>query len=212
MRRDNPFTLMKRFFTAIVIIIAAATSLSAQFRYGVVAGPNLSSLEFKQDLVSVSQAVGGTIGLQGELMFPGIGFGVDMGLLYNQLGAKVNLGEKKIWASEGYGDERVWLHYLQIPFHLRFKYTRLNGFEEKLAPFVYGGPDFTILVGHGDCKAFKYAGGYLGLTAGAGAELWRNWQVSASYTWGMTYALKTRLLDDFSAKNDHWTVRVAYFF
>ena len=50
------------------------------------------------------------------------------------------------------------------------------------------------------------------MTAGGGVELWRNWQVTLSYTWGMTYALKTKLLDDFSARNRHWTVRVAYLF
>lgn len=204
---------MKRIITLLILALAAtAVSLHAQFRYGVIAGPTLSSFEFKQDLVSTSSVVGGTAGLQAEMMFPGIGLGVDLGLLYNQLGAKVNLGEKKIWASEGYGNEHIWLHYLQIPVHLRFKYTRLDGLEEKIAPLVYGGPDFTILLGHGHCPAMDYSGGYLGLTAGGGFELWRNWQVTVSYTWGMTYAVKTRLLDDFSAKNSHWAVRVAYFF
>jgi len=203
---------MRRFITALVLIIGAAAGLSAQFRYGAIAGPTLSSLEFKQDLIGVKDAWGGTAGVQGELMFPGIGFGIDLGLIYNQLGAKVNLGEKKVWASQGYGDESLRLHYLQIPLHLRFKYTRLGGLEEKIAPLVFGGPDFMILAGHSKCKAMKYSGGYLGLTAGGGFELWRDWQVTVSYTWGMTYAMKTRLLDDFSACNSHWAVRVAYFF
>lgn len=145
-------------------------------------------------------------------MFPGIGFGVDIGLMYNMLGAKVNLGERKIWASEGYGNERLMMHCLQIPVHLRFKYTRLNGFEEKVAPLIFGGPDFNIQIAHGKCDAIKFSGGDLGLTAGVGAELFRRWQVTGSYTWGMTYALKTKLLDDFSARNRYWTLRVAYFF
>lgn len=203
---------MKRFVTTLVVLISLAVGASAQFRYGVIAGANYSSLDFKQDLVGVKDVPGGTVGLQGELMFPGIGFGIDLGVIYNMLGAKVNLGEKKIWATQGYGDERLTLHYLQIPFHLRFKYTRLGGLEEKIAPLVYGGPDFMLLMGHSKCDAIKYPGGYLGLTAGGGVELWRNWQVTVSYTWGMTYALKTRLLDDFSAKNSHWALRVAYFF
>lgn len=206
---------MKRFIAAIIIaavLCGFSHSANAQFRYGPIAGPNLSNLVFKQDLVSVSQTVGATAGIQGELMFPGIGFGIDIGLLYNQLGAKVNLGEREVWSSLGYGDERVWLHYIQIPLHLRFKYTRLDGLEEKIAPLIFGGPDFTILAAHGGCDAFEYAGGELGVTAGGGVELWRNWHVTLSYTWGMTYALKTKLLDDFSARNRHWTVRVAYLF
>lgn len=206
---------MKKLILSFIIAVTALASpagANAQFRYAAIAGPVISTLQFKQDLVDVSQVVGYTAGLQGELMFPGIGLGLDLGFLYNQLGAKVNLGQKLIWSSEGYGDEHIRLHNLQIPLHLRFKWTRMNGLEEKIAPFIFGGPDFTILLAHGNCKAMDYAGGELGLTAGLGFELFRNWQVSCSYTWGMTYALKTRLLDNFSARNRHWAIRCAYFF
>lgn len=190
----------------------ASLSAVAQFRYAAVAGANFSTLKFKQDLVEVNTVVGYCAGVQCELMFPGIGLGIDLGLLYNQLGAKVNLGQKPVWSTLGYGDERVYIHNLNIPVHLRFKWTRMNGLEEKIAPFVFGGPEFNLQVGHSRCEAIKFSGGDMGLTAGIGAELFRRWQVSGSYTWGMTYALKTRLLDDFSARNRAWTVRVAYFF
>lgn len=206
---------MKKFLSTLIIALAALaipSGASAQFRYSGAVGVNFSDLLFKQDLVGVSGGVGYSAGVLGELMFPGIGFGIDLGLMYNQLGAKVNLGEKPVWSTLGYGEERVYLHYLQIPLHLRFKWTRMNGLEEKVAPFVYGGPEFNILVGHGRCKAFDYAGGDLSLTCGFGVEILQKWQVSCSYSWGMTYALKTKLLDDFSARNRHWTVRVSRFF
>lgn len=206
---------MKKIIAAIIIsiaTIAAPVAANAQFRYGPVVGATLNTLSFKQDLINVSQQPGFTAGVMGELMFPGIGIGIDLGLLYNMQGARVDLGEKLVWSSLGYGKEHAYLHNLQIPVHLRFKYTRLNGLEEKIAPFVYGGPEFNIQVGHTNCSAFKCSGGDLGLTAGVGAELYRNWQVSASYTWGMTYALKTKLLDDFSARSRQWQVRVAYLF
>lgn len=206
---------MKKIVLLILVAVSAAiapVAATAQFRYGPMAGVNLSTLKFKDPLTSVSSVVDYTAGLQAEMMFPGIGFGIDMGIMYNQLGAKVNLGEKKIWASQGYGDEHVYLHYIQIPLHLRFKWTRLNGLEDYVAPFVYGGPDFTLSVGHGGAGAFDCSGGELGLTAGVGVEVLRHWQVSGAYVWGMTYALKTKLLDDYSARNRHWSVRVAYLF
>ncbi len=203
---------MKRLLSLALILCAVVGVASAQFRYSALAGVNVNTLNFKQDLVSVDQTVGYQAGVQGELMFPGLGFGLDLGLLYNQMGAKVNLGERKIWASQGIGTEHVYLHYVQIPFHLRFKWTRMNGLEDYISPLVYGGPDFTILAAHGKSDAFKYAGGELGLTVGFGFELCRNWQVTAAHTWGMTYALKTQLLDDFSARNGQWAVRVARFF
>lgn len=204
---------------AIVLLSLLPFKASAQFRYAPIVGVNINNLNFKQDLVTIGQTVGATAGIQGEMMFPGIGFGIDFGLLYNQMGAKVNLGERKIWSSQGYGNENVMIHSIQIPLHLRFKWTRMNGLEDYIAPFVYGGPDFSIQAGHnkikgneGEPRPFKYAGGELGLTAGVGFELFRRWQVSGQYTWGMTYLLKTRLLDNYSAQSRQWSVRVAYFF
>lgn len=207
---------MKRLIIRSIIIltlaIAGSFSANAQFRFAATAGPEFTTLKFKQDLVDVSQTFSYQLGVQGEIIFPGLGFGIDVGLLYNQLGAKVNLGERKVWSSLGYGNERVRLHTLQLPLHLRFKWTRLNGLEDVVAPFVYGGPDFNILVGHGKCDAFKYAGGDLSLTAGGGVELFKRWQVSFAYSWGMTYALKTKLLDNFSARSRSYSLRLAYFF
>ena len=206
--------MKKTIALAAVILVAlfATNRAAAQFRWGAVAGPTINNLVFKQDLVSVSQTVGYTGGISGEMIFPGIGFGVDFGLLYNQHGAKVNLGERTVWSSLGYGNEQVFIHNVQIPVHLRFKYTRLNGVEDKIAPLVYGGPEFNIQVAHGHCDAFKYSGGDLGLTVGGGVELFKRWQLTASYTWGMTYALKTKLLDNYSARSRQWTIRAAYYF
>ena len=52
----------------------------AQFRAAGVAGVNISTLNFSQDLVPVKSSVGYQAGILGELMFPGIGFGIDLGL------------------------------------------------------------------------------------------------------------------------------------
>lgn len=197
---------------ALALGLLMAMPAMAQFRYGAVAGPTLTNLKFKQELAPTSQTPGFQAGVIGELMFPGIGFGIDLGLLYNLQGAKVYLGAKEIWASQGWGNERLMLHQLNIPFHLRFRWTRLNGFEDVMAPFVFGGPDFSILLAHGKCSAIDYAGGDVGLTAGVGVEIHRNWQISGSYTWGMTYALKTALLQNYSATTRQWTLRLTYYF
>lgn len=203
---------MKRLSAIAALICLCAASAMAQFRAAGVAGVNVNTLHFFQEgIAPTGNAVGFHAGVLGELMFPGIGFGVDFGLLYNQSGSEVDL-TKKIWSSQGFGNERVRLHYAQIPLHLRFKWTRMSGLEDYVAPFAYGGPELDILLAHSDCKAFDYNGAALGLTAGLGVEIMRNWQVSASYTWGMTQAVQTKLLDNFFARNRQWTVRVAYFF
>lgn len=194
------------------IALSGAMSVNAQFRYGAMAGVNVTDMKFRQNLVSVDKSVGFSAGVVGEMIFPGVGFGINTGLYYSQRGASLNLGERKIWASEGYGKERAYLHYIEIPLHLRFKYTRLNGVENTIAPLVYVGPTFGLSVGHGNLEALEYSGGDFALTVGVGAELFRNWQVVAEYTWGMTYEAKTKLLTDFSARNKAFAVKVCYYF
>lgn len=199
-----------------LLMVVLPLAAFAQFRFSPLVGFNVNNLKFKQDLVEVRHDYGFQAGMGGELMFPGIGFGIDFGLIYNLEGAKINLGSREIWSSQGLGDENLRIHTLQIPFHLRFKWTRMNGLEDVIAPFVYGGPEFGIHVVHsnfGDgVKPFKYANADLGLAVGGGFEIYKRWQVMVQYTWGMTYITKTRKLDDYSARNRQLAVRLAYLF
>lgn len=197
---------------ALIIALIVPSTSKAEFRYGPTAGVDLTTLHFKQDLFDVDQQVGFQAGVQGEMMFPGIGFGIDIALMYTQRGARLHLDQREIWGSDGYKDPRAYLHYVELPINLRFKWTRMNGLEDYVAPFIFGGPTFSFLAGHSDIKALKYAGLDLGVQAGLGFEILRRWQVQGSYTWGMTYATKTVKLDDFSARNRTWSVRVTYFF
>lgn len=202
-----------RYVAVLIVCLFAAGTAKAQFRYGPVAGLSYSNLHFKQnDIATVKAIPAFQAGLQTEMMFPGIGFGIDFGLFYNMSGAKVNLGERHMWQSQGYGNETLMMHEITLPFHLRFKYTNLNGLEEVFAPFVYIGPDFHIQVAHSKCDAMHYSGGDVALVGGIGAELMRNWQVSVQYTYGGTYAVKANLLTDYSAQSRQWTLRVAYLF
>lgn len=205
---------MKHIKHLIILLLLAGCSLAAnaEFRWGPTAGVNLSTLKFSQGLFSVDKSIGEVAGVTGEMMFPGIGFGVDISAMYAQEGATLNLGERKMWASEGYASPRVYLHYLQIPVNLRFKWTRMNGFEDTLAPYVFGGPSISILCGHSSVKAIDYAAGCIGLQAGVGVELKRHWQIQGQYMWGMTYGLKMNKLTDYSGLSRVWQIRVAYMF
>lgn len=193
-------------------VLICAPAASAQLRWGATLGGLVTGLHFKQPLVEVKQVPGFSAGVIGEVMFPGIGFGVDIGAQYEMRGAKVNLGQKVMWSSQGYGDARFYEHYLAIPVHLRFKYTRLNGFEEYLAPIVFAGPSFGFLLGHSDIPAFQFPVGEIGIDMGLGAEIFKRWQVTASFNLGMTYCTKANILTNYSAQNRTWKVAVTYFF
>lgn len=198
---------------AIILICAAAGSQAskAEFRWGPTAGVTITNFNFKQDLVQTSNGFGPVVGVQGEMMFPGIGFGIDLGAMYAMQGATLDLGRWPLWRDQSYGKEHINLHTLQIPVNLRFKWTRMNGWEDYAAPYVFGGPVVNITLAHSSCKAFEYASSF-GLQAGLGFEIFKRWQVQGSYMWGLTYATKASQLIDYSARLKGWTVRATYFF
>lgn len=200
-------------YILLCLVFAGASQMSkAEFRYGAQLGAGFTTLDFKQDLVTVDGIVGPRVGVQGELMFPGIGLGLRIGALYAMKGATLDLGSRKIWAVDGYGKEHLYLHTLEIPLNLEFKWTRMNGFEDILAPFAFGGPVFSFNIAHSSCKAMEYPFGSIGLRAGIGAEIFKRWQVAGSYTWGMTYSTKAVKLENYSARNRYWAASVTYFF
>lgn len=204
---------VRRLVICLAVMMAFALSARAQFRYGPSVGLNISDLKFPQTIVQIDRHLAPSAGLQAEMMFQGIGFGLDLGIQYNQLGATAHLNDKKLWQSQGITEKQpLTLHYVQLPLHLRFKWTRMNGVEDIVAPFAYGGPEFSILAGHSSCDPIQFAGGDVSLSAGGGVELYKHWQVSAGYTWGMSYALKAKQLDNWAGRNRHWSVRVSYLF
>lgn len=204
--------MMKKLFLTLLLAIACIPASLAQFRWGATAGFNYQKYKFKQDLMQVDASPGFSAGIMGELMFPGIGFGIDFGLNYEMHGSKLHLDDQVIWASDGYGVEQSTIHLIQIPVNLRFKYTRLNGVENKIAPFVFGGPVFNIMAGHNSVPALEYSSGSIGMQAQIGAELFKKFQISAGYYWDLTYEARTRKLENFSQHPDGWVLKAVYFF
>ncbi len=208
-------TIMKKIILLLslaIISLITAPNASAQARYGVVAGANLSSLHFNQEIIDVDMLAGYSVGVTGELMFPGIGFGVDASLLYTKRGGQLHMGDWEIWESQGLGTENCHLHYIDIPVNLRFKYTNLNGVEDIVAPFIYVGPQVSFLVGHSNIAATEYPLGTFAMNFGIGCELYKQIQVAFSYELGLSYSMKTTELDDYSAQNRAFKLSASYLF
>lgn len=203
--------MIKRLFL-ISVLIMAALSASAEFRWGPTAGVNFSTLHWKQDLAKTTMLTGGQVGVMGEIMIPGIGFGIDLGLRYNLHGAHVDFGDHKVWASDGIKNQDLWLHTLEIPLNLRFKWTRMNGFEQYLAPFVFGGPVFNFTLADNASKAVETPLGYMAIQCGLGAEILEHYQIQAGYSWGISYQVRTIKLDNYSAQPRGWFINLAYLF
>lgn len=185
---------------------------SAEFRWGPQAGLNISNYYWKQKLIGNHNLCGGQVGLMGEIMIPGIGFGIDIGLRYQLHGARVDFGEKPVWNSDGIENTDLYMHALQIPVNLRFKWTRMNGLEQYVAPFAYAGPVFQFNLATSKCAAVEKPAGSIGLQVGIGAEFLEHIQLSVGYLWGVSYEVRTIKLDNFSARNQGWQINVAYLF
>lgn len=203
--------MLKKFFS-LILFLAIALQASAEFRWGPTLGVNFSTLSWRQKLAKTSGLTGFDAGVSGELMIPGIGFGIDMGLRYNLHGAKVNFGDHQVWAIDGIKNQNVWFHTLEIPLNLKFKWTRLNGFEQILAPFIYGGPVFNFTLATNKAPAIEHPAGYVAMQVALGAELFEHYQISAGYSWGVSYQVRTIKLDNYTARPRGAIINLAYLF
>lgn len=203
--------MMKKLL-AILLVCINALSASAEFRWGPAAGWNLTNYYWKEPLLKSDQKSGFQVGLLGEIMIPGIGFGVDIGARYAYRQATVNLGDYPVWSVDGYQNGNFALHRLEIPIHLRFKWTRMDGLEHYVAPFAFAGPVVAFNLKQSDCDAMMHPSGSLGLEVGLGGEFLEHIQLSASYVWGVAYDMRTVKLDNNSARSQSWNINVAYLF
>ncbi|MDE6632470.1 MAG: PorT family protein [Muribaculaceae bacterium] len=201
---------MKKLVLALMAIVIGL-SANAELRWGPTASVNFNTFHWKEPLLETHLRTGFDAGIMTEVMIPGIGFGVDAGLTYGMRSAKVNFGQWEVWNSDGFGNENVVLHTVNIPLHLRFKYTRLEGLEETFAPLAYAGPVFSFNVA-GNSKALEQPVGTVSLDFGIGCELFEKFQVSVGYLWGVSYATRTVKLENLSARADGFRVNCAYYF
>lgn len=205
---------MKKISLLIAAMVLTCSTAMAQTtsRWGVTAGANINTVHFKQkDIVPSKTMWGPQLGVTGEMNFSGIGFGAEGSLLYTLKQGKVDYGSRTVWASVGAGNETVAMHYLDVPLHLKFKYNRLNGFENTLKPMIYVGPQFSFLVhgSHGNLNSYPPVNVYLDM--GAGIELLERWQIRGGYCFSIGQSFHTKLLDENFAKNRTWYFNLTYF-
>jgi len=183
-------------------------------RWGVTVGGNYNEIHFKQtDIFDSDRMFGPSVGVTGDMMIPGVGFGIDASILYTMRQGRLHLGDKLAWESQGLGNEAARQHYIDVPLNLKFRYSKLGGLESTLMPFIYAGPTFSFLVGHNKVgDALKYTRVNVLLHAGIGVELFNKVQVSGGYSFSVGQNLGTKILDEHVAKYRTWFIQATYFF
>ena len=200
---------MKSSIRIIVLAIVAmiiALPASAQFRFGIKAGVALNSLHFSSDYLenlNSDNRAGFTGGLMAEFTLPVIGLGLDASLMYVHRSASA---EEAVDTDDAEGEVSFPKRdYIEIPINVKYKFS-IPAISNIVAPYVFTGPSIAFLVS--DSKDI-YKKCDFAWNVGAGVELVRHLQVSASYGFGITKLVAER---DANVKNRYWTLTAAYLF
>lgn len=201
-------TLTKRIAIALVAMLAVFGSANAQFRMGIKAGVDINKMSFSKDagkdVTDSKNRTGFTGGVMAEFTVPVIGIAMDASLMYTH---KVNNAtvdnENKSYNSD----------YLAIPINLKYKFG-LPAVGSIITPYIFTGPQFSFLMSKKVVNDFKNKACDVSWNVGAGVQLIKHVQVSASYGFGINGAAKL-INNDIKAKkikNNCWTVTLAYLF
>ncbi len=196
---------MKRILGVIFIVaIIGVAPASAQGRFGVKGGVNISKVHFNKSIVNSDNFTGFNIGPMVEFTVPLLGVGMDAAILYSRKGVD--------FKSEGnIGSKSYKADYLDIPLNLKWKFGL-----PILKAYLTAGPYASFRVGgdkiwnvvHDQVKAKSFGAG---LNFGAGVEVIRHLQVGFNYELGLSNAFEGQegVID---GKNRGWSITAAVLF
>lgn len=201
--------LYRSIIVALVMVVGAvaATTASAQFRFGIKAGVNISKLSFdksvKENLFTKDNQAGFTGGIMAEFTVPIIGIGGDISAMYVRRNAQYMLDNN---VKTDHRD------YFEIPINIKYRFS-LPVVGNLISPYLFTGPSFAFLTSRRAVQdAFKNKAVDTSWNIGLGLQLVNHIQVSASYGFGIGKQFKMPEGGDVDARNNYWTVTAAYLF
>lgn len=207
-------TLWKSTIVALIALLGFGTA-NAQFRFGVKAGMNLNSIKldnvrhnFEKD-----NGCGFTGGVMAEFTVPIVGLCFDASLMYTHMTAKSEFSD----GVDAVGAEEIdkvapSKNFLEVPVNIKYRF----GMVPVVKPYIFTGPSFAFKLG-GDKDVFKTKTFQCAWNIGIGVEVLNHVQISGSYGFGVNNIMeKTKLVEntsgDIKAKNNYWTLSLAYLF
>lgn len=190
---------MKKVSVFILAMLLLSTfAVSAQIKFGVKGGLNISKVHFSEDLIKSDNLTGFQIGPMMEFTVPILGIGMDAALLYSQKGVEYESKSHKT-------------DYLDVPVNFKWKFGLpiVKGFftAGPYASFRIGGDKVWTVVNE-QIKAKNFA---MGLNIGGGVEVIRHLQVGLNYDLGLVKSYQgTDKTGD--GKHRGWSVTAAILF
>lgn len=201
--------LMKKIITLVLVVAAAfavTVPASAQFRFGIKAGVNVSALHFDSKLFDDDNRAGFTGGVMAEFTVPLIGVGCDLSALYVRRNAQFMVNNQV---------DKNNRDYIEIPLNLKYKLS-IPVINNIFRPFITTGPSVAFLTSRKYIEqAYKNHSCDFAWNFGLGFELIKKIQIAASYSLGINKAVETlsnTATTTVEGKNRYWTVTAAYLF
>ena len=202
---------MKKFFLAVAMlfIIGGATTASAQFKFGIVAGMNMSKLSFDDGKYFNSEhRAGWYVGPKVWFNIPIVGLGVNASAQYSQRRMNVKSGDGEDAVSDSKN-----LNTIEIPINVRYTL----GLGSIASVYAETGPQFGFNVGNKTVsEVAKFKSSNVTWNVGIGARVLGHLEAGVGYNIALSKfgelvpdAL-TGTKNDF--KSNTWQVQVAYLF
>lgn len=198
---------MKKLFLALTLLLtfAWATPASAELKFGVVGGLNLSKMSFSggdKGLLSSDNRCGWYIGPKAQFTLPLIGLGLDASIQYSQ--RRLNSSEYEFSDSQTYKS-------IEVPINVRYTF----GLSSLVSLYAATGPQFGFNCDKSLFRDMDISVKDANVTwnVGVGLTLLNHLQVGAGYNFGIGKWAESKDPDvDLSAKANTWQVQVAYLF
>lgn len=207
---------MKKIFMllAMIVTMTAANNASAQIKFGLKGGVNVTDMSLNSSVLDASNRTGFFVGPTIKVQLPLVGLGIDASALYDQREAKIKVGNTTT-------KETLRSQAINIPINLRYGW----GLSSMANIFLFAGPQFGFNVGDKDQKitessTWSVKNSNFSLNFGAGVTLLSHLQLTANYNVvcgktsdaTITEGLEQLTNKEVRSRANAWQIALAYYF
>lgn len=199
---------------AMIVTMTAANNASAQIKFGLKGGVNVTDMSLNSSVFDASNRTGFFVGPTIKVQLPLVGLGIDASALYDQREAKIKVGNTTT-------KETLRSQAINIPINLRYGW----GLSSLANIFLFAGPQFGFNVGDKDQKitessTWSVKNSNFSLNFGAGVTLLSHLQLTANYNVvcgktsdaTITEGLEQLTNKEVRSRANAWQIALAYYF
>lgn len=199
---------------AMIVTMTAANNASAQIKFGLKGGVNVTDMSLSSSVFDASNRTGFFVGPTIKVQLPLIGLGIDASALYDQREAKIKVGNTTT-------KETLRSQAINVPINLRYGW----GLSSMANIFLFAGPQFGFNVGDKDQKitessTWSVKNSNFSLNFGAGVTLLSHLQLTANYNVvcgktsdaTITEGLEQHTNKEVRSRANAWQIALAYYF